>query len=162
MNSRCTDHVKTVAPVFIFIGPYMAYLTAEMLHLSSIIAWETYFIDRGHRIAVCGMCMKQYVKENITSSATVSVKYFTKMLAGCAEMVCWLGEETCFRSFSCFLDSQQFRLIITGTRPLLFAPLAFAFSIEPLVHVELILRSFRCPCPVLFAEQTKEEEVLKG
>jgi hypothetical protein len=30
--------VKTIAPVFIFIIPYLSYLTAEMFGLSSILA----------------------------------------------------------------------------------------------------------------------------
>ncbi|KAF8374345.1 hypothetical protein PRIPAC_80774, partial [Pristionchus pacificus] len=63
-----------LAPVFIFLVPYLGYLTAEMLSLSPIIA-----------IAVCGMAMKQYVKGNVTATAANSVKYFTKILAQSSE-----------------------------------------------------------------------------
>ena len=38
MLTRFTDRVKILAPVFIFVIPYMAYLTAEMVGLSSILA----------------------------------------------------------------------------------------------------------------------------
>ena len=36
--TKYTDRVKILAPVFIFIIPYLAYLTAEMFHVSSILA----------------------------------------------------------------------------------------------------------------------------
>uniref|UniRef100_A0A0N4Z1Z9 Sodium/hydrogen exchanger n=1 Tax=Parastrongyloides trichosuri TaxID=131310 RepID=A0A0N4Z1Z9_PARTI len=67
---------KTVmmAPVFVFVIPYLSYLTAESFGLSSILA-----------ITSCGMLMKQYVKGNITQSAASSVKYFVKMFAHSSE-----------------------------------------------------------------------------
>ncbi|CAI5448241.1 unnamed protein product [Caenorhabditis angaria] len=79
LATKYSFDVKIVAPVFIFVLPYMAYLTAEMVSLSSIIA-----------IAVCGMLMKQYVKGNISPSAVNSVKYFTKMLAQSSETVIFM------------------------------------------------------------------------
>lgn len=36
--TKYTDRVKILAPVFIFIFPYLSYLTAEMFGLSSILA----------------------------------------------------------------------------------------------------------------------------
>ncbi|CAP22181.2 Protein CBR-NHX-3 [Caenorhabditis briggsae] len=79
LATKYTQEIKILAPVFIFLLPYMAYLTAEMVSLSSIIA-----------IAVCGMLMKQYIKGNITEAATNSVKYFTKMLSQCSETVIFM------------------------------------------------------------------------
>lgn len=35
---RFTDRVKILAPVFVFLVPYMSYLTAELFGLSSILA----------------------------------------------------------------------------------------------------------------------------
>uniref|UniRef100_A0A914DQY2 Sodium/hydrogen exchanger n=2 Tax=Acrobeloides nanus TaxID=290746 RepID=A0A914DQY2_9BILA len=72
--TKFTDRVKILAPVFIFVFPYLSYLTAEMLGLSSILA-----------IVACGIMMKEYVKGNITHDASSSVKYFVKMLAQASE-----------------------------------------------------------------------------
>ncbi|CAJ0602225.1 unnamed protein product [Cylicocyclus nassatus] len=77
--TKYTNEIRILAPVFVFVIPYLAYLTAEVTSLSSIIA-----------IAVCGMFMKQYVKGNITTAAANSVKYFTKMLAQSAETVIFM------------------------------------------------------------------------
>ncbi|XGW31431.1 hypothetical protein V3C99_009975 [Haemonchus contortus] len=77
--TKYTNQVRILAPVFIFVIPYMAYLTAEITSLSSIIA-----------IAVCGMAMKQYVKGNITTTAANAVKYFVKMLAQSSETVIFM------------------------------------------------------------------------
>uniref|UniRef100_A0A158P7M8 Sodium/hydrogen exchanger n=1 Tax=Angiostrongylus cantonensis TaxID=6313 RepID=A0A158P7M8_ANGCA len=77
--TKYTHKVRILAPVFIFVIPYMAYLTAEITSLSSIIA-----------IAVCGMVMKQYVKGNITAAAANSVKYFIKMLSQSSETVIFM------------------------------------------------------------------------
>lgn len=36
--SRFTHHVKIIEPIFVFVFSYLAYLTAEMFHLSGILA----------------------------------------------------------------------------------------------------------------------------
>ncbi|KAI1703150.1 sodium/hydrogen exchanger family domain-containing protein [Ditylenchus destructor] len=77
--TRFTSRVKIVAPVFIFVVPYLAFLTAEMFGVSSILA-----------IVSCGMTMKQYIKGNITHDASSSVKYFVRMLAQCSETVVFM------------------------------------------------------------------------
>ncbi|EGT30737.1 hypothetical protein CAEBREN_32351 [Caenorhabditis brenneri] len=79
LATKYTHEVKIVAPVLIFLIPYMAYLTAEMVSFSAIIA-----------IAVCGMVMKQYVKGNITDSAAHSVKYITKIISQSSEIVIYM------------------------------------------------------------------------
>uniref|UniRef100_A0AC35GQM1 Sodium/hydrogen exchanger n=1 Tax=Panagrolaimus sp. PS1159 TaxID=55785 RepID=A0AC35GQM1_9BILA len=77
--TKYSDPVKILAPVFIFTIPYLAYLTAEMFHVSSILA-----------IVSCGIVMKEYVKGNLSYEANTSVKYFTKMLAQCSETVIFM------------------------------------------------------------------------
>ncbi|CAL2043310.1 unnamed protein product [Caenorhabditis brenneri] len=77
--TKYTHEVKIVAPVLIFLIPYMAYLTAEMVSFSAIIA-----------IAICGMVMKQYVEGNITDSAANSVKYITKIISQSSEIVIYM------------------------------------------------------------------------
>ncbi|CAJ0928503.1 unnamed protein product, partial [Mesorhabditis belari] len=77
--TKFSDHIRILAPIFVFVVPYMAYLLADSMGMSSILA-----------ISVCGMVMKQYVKGNLTPAATNSVKYFTKMLAVGAETLLFM------------------------------------------------------------------------
>lgn len=79
LATKYTHEVRIVAPVLIFVIPYMSYLTAEMVSLSAIIA-----------IALCGVVMKQYVKENITDSASSAVKFFTKIISQSSEIIIYM------------------------------------------------------------------------
>ena len=36
--TRFTNHVRVIEPVFIFVMSYLAYLTAEIFHMSGILA----------------------------------------------------------------------------------------------------------------------------
>ncbi|CAJ0575293.1 unnamed protein product, partial [Mesorhabditis spiculigera] len=74
--TKYSEELRAMATVFVFVVPYVSYLTAEWWAVSSIIA-----------IAVCGMVMKQYVKGNLSQAANSSVKYFTKVLAQSSETV---------------------------------------------------------------------------
>uniref|UniRef100_A0A0N5BE88 Sodium/hydrogen exchanger n=1 Tax=Strongyloides papillosus TaxID=174720 RepID=A0A0N5BE88_STREA len=77
--TKYSQNIVTMAPVFVFALPYLSYLTSEMFAFSSIIA-----------ITICGMLMKQYVKENLTQSASSSVKYFVKMFSHSSETVIYM------------------------------------------------------------------------
>ncbi|KAI6183117.1 Sodium/hydrogen exchanger [Aphelenchoides bicaudatus] len=74
LSTKYTERVRIVGPLFVFVFPYLSYLTAELFGLSAILA-----------ICCCGIAMKQYVKGNITEEAASSVKYFVKMLAQSSE-----------------------------------------------------------------------------
>jgi sodium/hydrogen exchanger-like protein 3 len=74
LATKYTERVRIVGPLFVFVFPYLSYLTAELFGLSAILA-----------ICCCGIAMKQYVKGNITEEAASSVKYFVKMLAQSSE-----------------------------------------------------------------------------
>ncbi|CAJ0563602.1 unnamed protein product, partial [Mesorhabditis spiculigera] len=77
--TKHADHMRILAPIFVFVLPYISYLLADSLGMSAIMA-----------ISVCGIVMKQYVKGNITPAAANSVKYFTKMLALGAETLLFM------------------------------------------------------------------------
>ncbi|XP_067408937.1 sodium/hydrogen exchanger 5 isoform X2 [Emydura macquarii macquarii] len=57
----------------------MAYLAAEMVSLSSILA-----------ITFCGICCKKYVEANISQKSRTTVKYTMKTLASCSETVIFM------------------------------------------------------------------------
>nr|CAD2176022.1 unnamed protein product [Meloidogyne enterolobii] len=79
LATKFATRIRLLAPVFVFVVPYLAYLSAELFGLSSILA-----------IVACGIGMKQYVKENLSIDASSSVKYFVKMLAQCSETVIFM------------------------------------------------------------------------
>uniref|UniRef100_A0A3Q0RND7 Sodium/hydrogen exchanger n=1 Tax=Amphilophus citrinellus TaxID=61819 RepID=A0A3Q0RND7_AMPCI len=50
-TSRFSSHTRVIEPLFVFVYSYMAYLTAEMFHLSGIMA-----------LIVCGAVMRPYME----------------------------------------------------------------------------------------------------
>ncbi|KAI6198812.1 Sodium/hydrogen exchanger [Aphelenchoides besseyi] len=72
-------HVKIVGPVFVFVIPFLAYLTAEIFELSAILS-----------LSCCVIGMKQYVKGNLSHEAASSVKYFVKMISQTSESVVFM------------------------------------------------------------------------
>lgn len=70
MSFRWGAGVSVVQPLTCLLFPYLAYLIAESLGLSGILA-----------IVVCGMAMKQYIVGNITEHARMTVNYFMKTLS---------------------------------------------------------------------------------
>ncbi|XP_023244345.1 Na(+)/H(+) exchanger beta-like [Centruroides sculpturatus] len=77
--SRFTHHVRVIEPLFVFVMSYLAYVSAELFHLSGILA-----------LTFCGITMKNYVEENISYKSHVTVKYAMKMLASCSETIIFL------------------------------------------------------------------------
>ncbi|XP_022246192.1 sodium/hydrogen exchanger 3-like isoform X2 [Limulus polyphemus] len=77
--SRFTHHVLIIEPLFVFVLGYLSYLTAELFHLSGIVA-----------LTFCGMTMKNYVEENISYKSHITLKYTMKMLANTSETIIFL------------------------------------------------------------------------
>ncbi|CAG0879666.1 unnamed protein product [Cyprideis torosa] len=77
--TRFTNHVRVIEPVFIFVMAYLAYLNAEIFHLSGILA-----------ITFCGICMKNYVVANVAPKSQTTIKYTMKMLSSSSETIIFM------------------------------------------------------------------------
>ncbi|XP_010777522.1 Na(+)/H(+) exchanger beta-like [Notothenia coriiceps] len=78
-TSRFTSHVRVIEPLFIFVYAYMAYLSAEVFHLSGIMA-----------LIACGATMRPYVEANISHKSHTTVKYFLKMWSSVSETLIFI------------------------------------------------------------------------
>ncbi|XP_078038317.1 na[+]/H[+] hydrogen exchanger 2 isoform X3 [Augochlora pura] len=77
--TRFTHQVRVIEPIFIFVMAYLAYLNAEIFHMSSILA-----------ITFCGITMKNYVEANISHKSHTTVKYTMKMLSSGSETIIFM------------------------------------------------------------------------
>nr|KAF7413293.1 hypothetical protein H0235_013144 [Vespula pensylvanica] len=77
--TRFTNHVRVIEPIFIFVMAYLAYLNAEIFHMSGILA-----------ITFCGITMKNYVEANISHKSHTTVKYTMKMLSSSSETIIFM------------------------------------------------------------------------
>ncbi|XP_073947000.1 na[+]/H[+] hydrogen exchanger 2 isoform X6 [Choristoneura fumiferana] len=77
--TRFTHEVRVIEPIFIFIMAYLAYLNAEMFHMSGILA-----------ITFCGITMKNYVEGNISHKSHTTIKYTMKMLSSSSETIIFM------------------------------------------------------------------------
>ncbi|KAM6352913.1 sodium/hydrogen exchanger 5 isoform 2-T2 [Alca torda] len=77
--TRFTKRVRIIEPLFVFLLAYVAYLTAEMVSLSSILA-----------VTFCGICCKKYVEANISQKSRTTVKYTMKTLASSSETIIFM------------------------------------------------------------------------
>ncbi|KAJ4930598.1 hypothetical protein JOQ06_024907, partial [Pogonophryne albipinna] len=78
-TSRFTSHVRVIEPLFVFVYAYMAYLSAEVFHLSGIMA-----------LIACGATMRPYVEANISHKSHTTVKYFMKMWSSVSETLIFI------------------------------------------------------------------------
>ncbi|XP_043926883.1 sodium/hydrogen exchanger 2 isoform X2 [Protopterus annectens] len=78
-TTRFTKNVRSFEPLFVFMYSYLSYLTAEMFHLSGIMA-----------IVTCAMSMKPYVKENISQKSQTTTEYFLKMWSSVSETLIFI------------------------------------------------------------------------
>ncbi|VDP39179.1 unnamed protein product, partial [Soboliphyme baturini] len=78
-TTRYTQHVQVLEPLIIFAMAYASYLTAEMVHLSGILA-----------IVFCGITMKQYIIGNVSKNSQTTIRYALKMLSSSCETVIFM------------------------------------------------------------------------
>ncbi|KAM9436831.1 sodium/hydrogen exchanger 1 [Clarias gariepinus] len=78
-TSRFTSHTRVIEPLFVFVYSYLAYLSAEVFHLSGIMA-----------LIACGAVMRPYVEANISHKSHTTIKYFLKMLSSVSETLIFI------------------------------------------------------------------------
>lgn len=78
-TSRFTSHTRVIEPLFVFVYSYMAYLSAEVFHLSGIMA-----------LIACGAVMRPYVEANISHKSHTTTKYFLKMWSSVSDTLIFI------------------------------------------------------------------------
>uniref|UniRef100_A0A8C1AKF3 Sodium/hydrogen exchanger n=1 Tax=Cyprinus carpio carpio TaxID=630221 RepID=A0A8C1AKF3_CYPCA len=78
-TSRFTSHTRVIEPLFVFLYSYMAYLSAEVFHLSGIMA-----------LIACGAVMRPYVEANISHKSHTTIKYFLKMWSSVSDTLIFI------------------------------------------------------------------------
>ncbi|XP_076868579.1 sodium/hydrogen exchanger 1 [Brachyhypopomus gauderio] len=78
-TSRFTSHTRVIEPLFVFVYSYMAYLSAEVFHLSGIMA-----------LIACGAVMRPYMEANISHKSHTTIKYFLKMWSSVSETLIFI------------------------------------------------------------------------
>ncbi|XP_060113899.1 sodium/hydrogen exchanger 1 [Heteronotia binoei] len=78
-TSRFTSHIRVIEPLFVFLYSYMAYLSAELFHLSGIMA-----------LIAAGVVMRPYVEANISHKSHTTIKYFLKMWSSVSETLIFI------------------------------------------------------------------------
>lgn len=77
--TRFTNHATVLEPLFVFTMAYLSYLTAEIFHMSGILA-----------ITFCGITMKNYVERNVSTKSQTTIKYAMKMLSSSSETIIFM------------------------------------------------------------------------
>ncbi|XP_043116815.1 sodium/hydrogen exchanger 1 [Puntigrus tetrazona] len=78
-TSRFTSHTRVIEPLFVFVYSYMAYMSAEVFHLSGIMA-----------LIACGAVMRPYVEANISHKSHTTIKYFLKMWSSVSDTLIFI------------------------------------------------------------------------
>uniref|UniRef100_A0A3Q0QUI5 Sodium/hydrogen exchanger n=1 Tax=Amphilophus citrinellus TaxID=61819 RepID=A0A3Q0QUI5_AMPCI len=78
-TSRFTSHTRVIEPLFVFLYSYMAYLSAEVFHLSGIMS-----------LIACGVIMRPYVEANISHKSYTTIKYFLKMWSSVSDTLIFI------------------------------------------------------------------------
>lgn len=135
--SRFTHHVKIIEPIFVFVMAYLSYLSAEMFHLSGIMA-----------LTFCGITMKNYVEENITETSQTTLKYAMKMLANSSESVIFLFLGVCTVTDTHDWNTMfviltiVFALVFRALGVVIFTTIANRFRLHKLTGIEQFIMSY--------------------
>ncbi|XP_065326522.1 Na(+)/H(+) exchanger beta-like isoform X1 [Pelmatolapia mariae] len=78
-TSRFTSYSRVIEPLFVFLYSYMAYLSAEIFHLSGIMS-----------LIACGVIMRPYVEANISHKSYTTIKYFLKMWSSVSDTLIFI------------------------------------------------------------------------
>jgi len=78
-TTRFMENARMLEPLVVLMFSYLSYLTAEVFHMSGILA-----------ITFCGITMKNYVEQNICEESSTAIKSAGHFLANCAEMMVFL------------------------------------------------------------------------
>ncbi|XP_061112144.1 Na(+)/H(+) exchanger beta-like isoform X2 [Conger conger] len=79
LTSRFTSNLRVIEPLLVFVYSYMAYLSAEVFHLSGIMS-----------LIACGVVMRPYVEANISHKSYTTIKYFLKMWSSVSETLIFI------------------------------------------------------------------------
>ncbi|GMS82049.1 hypothetical protein PENTCL1PPCAC_4224, partial [Pristionchus entomophagus] len=104
------DH--SAAPAFIYVIPYLSFLTAHALNLSPIIT-----------IVVCSMCMRRYVEANLPKKSAETVRQFTKIVFHSSESVVYL-----FLGLAAFSSKANWWLLFSPSASTLFILVSLLFT----------------------------------
>jgi len=135
--TRFTNHVLIIEPIFIFVMSYLAYLNAEIFHMSGILA-----------ITFCGITMKNYVEGNISPKSHTTVKYAMKMLSSSSETIIFmfLGVNTIHDQHdwntAFILLTILFCSVFRAIGCIVLTQLANQFRLHKLNHVEKFVMSY--------------------
>ncbi|KAJ8334865.1 hypothetical protein SKAU_G00405040 [Synaphobranchus kaupii] len=79
LTSRFTSNLRVIEPLLVFVYSYMAYLSAEVFHLSGIMS-----------LIACGVVMRPYVQANVSHKSYTTIKYFLKMWSSVSETLIFI------------------------------------------------------------------------
>ncbi|XP_035285162.1 Na(+)/H(+) exchanger beta-like isoform X3 [Anguilla anguilla] len=79
LTSRFTTNLRVIEPLLVFVYSYMAYLSAEVFHLSGIMS-----------LIACGVVMRPYVEANMSHKSYTTIKYFLKMWSSVSETLIFI------------------------------------------------------------------------
>merc|ERR1739848_428957 len=79
LTTRHMKKVQLMEALVTISMAYLSYLTAEIFHMSGILA-----------VTFCGITMKNYVERNVSSKSQTTIKYGMKMLSSSSETIIFM------------------------------------------------------------------------